>query len=345
MKYIKGLIALLVVVLLVVAGVRLIQKRKAEDAHQKTAVIYPINVKTITPKVENKILTLPYLAKVQNDDISLINTKFAGKIKCIRSLGEEVTKGEIVAKIDDTALQTKLQSLKAEISANKTLLNTLISNHKRTAKLLKAKIASKEKYDNETAQIQGEKAKILGLMENEKSVLNELTYAVLTSPVDGIVSHKFLNKGDNAFPGKPLLQITPKKGNYLLVTLPEPKKEIIYKNKTYPLISLDSTFNGIKLYKVDVDDESLSSGEKVNVKVVEFDGKATILPYKAILSINNKNYVLVVNGNRAEPKEVTILAQGSEGVAVKENINSPVVVAEPDILLELKTGHPIKVEE
>ena len=345
MKFIKPLIALLVVAILVISGVRLIKKRKAQDLQEKTAVVYPINVKAILPKVENKTLTLPYLAEVKNDNIAIINTKFAGKIKCIRNLGDEVEKGEVVAKIDDTALQTKLKSLKSELKANKILLNTLISNHKRTEKLLKAKIVSQEKYDNETAKIAEVKAKILALKENVKNIKNELTYAVLTSPVDGIVSHKFLSKGDNAFPGKPLLQITPKKGNYLLVALPKVKKEIIYKDKIYPLISLESAFNGMKTYKADVNDESLVSGEKVNIKVVEFRGIATILPYKAILSINNKNYVLVANGNKAVPEEVTILAKGSEGVAIKENINSPIIVAEPDILLEIKSGHPIKVEE
>jgi multidrug efflux pump subunit AcrA (membrane-fusion protein) len=345
MKFLKWLMVLLVVVLLVVAGVKLVKKRKAEDAHQKTAVIYPINVKVVIPKVEEKTLTLPYLAQVKNDNISLINTKFAGKIEFIKNLGDKVKKGEVVAKIDDTKLRTSLASINANIKANQILLNTLISNHKRTGKLLKAKIASKEKYDNEIAQIEGIKAKILGLKENKESILNDLTYATIISPINGIVSHKFLGVGDNVFAGKPLLQITPKSGNYLVVVLPKEKKEIIYKNKMYPLISFDSTSNGVKTYKADVNDETLTSGEKVNVKVVEFNGKATILPYRAILSINNKNYVLVANGNRAKIKEVTILAKGSEGVAIKENINAPVVTAEPDILLELKTGHPIKVEE
>jgi RND family efflux transporter MFP subunit len=345
MKFIKGLIVLLVVALLVVAGVKLVKKRKAEDAHQKTAVIYPINVNTITPKIENKTLTFPYLAQVKNDNIAIINTKFSGRIECIKNLGDKVKKGEIVAKVDNTKLNSSLNSVEAQIKANQTLLRTLISNHKRTYKLLKAKIASKEKYDNETAQIEGIKAKILGLEENKKSILDDLSYTTITSPIDGIVSHKFLNVGNNAFAGKPLLQITPKNGNYLVVILPKKKKEIIYKNKDYPLIPLDTTINGVKTYKADVNDENLVNGEKVNIKVVEFNGQATILPYKAILSLNNKNYVLIVNGNRAIPKEVTILAKGSEGVAIKENIKTPVVVAEPDILLELKTGHPIKVQE
>jgi multidrug efflux pump subunit AcrA (membrane-fusion protein) len=345
MKFVKWLIVIVLIAVLAVAGIKLVKKRKAEDAHQKTAVIYPINVKTIIPKVENKILTLPYLAEVKNDNISIINTKLTGRIEFCKSLGDKVKKGDVVAKIDDTKLKTSLKSIDAQIQANKILLGTLISNHKRTYKLVKAKIASKEKYDNETAKIEATKAKILSLKETKKSILNDLSYATITSPIDGVVTHTFLGIGDNVFAGKPILQITPKQGNYLVVILPKAKKEIIYKNKIYPLISLDTTINGVKSYKADVNDTNLVNGEKINVKVVEFEGEATILPYKAILSLNNKNYILVVKGNKAIPEKVTILAKGIEGVAVKENINSPVVVAEPDILLEIKSGHPIRVEK
>jgi multidrug efflux pump subunit AcrA (membrane-fusion protein) len=345
MKFLKGLIVILIIAGLAVAGIKLVKERKAEDAHQKTAIIYPINVKTITPKVENRTLTLPYLAQVKNDNISIINTKLTGRIESIKNLGDEVKKDEVVAKIDDTKLKTSLKSIESQIQANKTLLRTLISNHRRTHRLVKAKIASQEKYDNETAEIAGVKAKILSLQESKKSIINDLSYATITSPINGVVSHKFLSEGDNAFAGKPILQITPKEGNYLVVILPKEKKEIIYKNEKYLLIPLHITINGLKAYKADVNDESLVNGEKINVKVIEFNGEATMLPYKAILSLNNKNYVLVAQGNQAVPQEVTILGKGTAGVAVKESINSPIVVAEPDILLEIKSGHPIKVEE
>ena len=47
-------------------------------------------------------------------------------------------------------------------------------------------------------------------------------------------------------------------------------------------------------------------------------------------------------GGRAEAIPITILASGSEGVIIKEDIFR-VIKANSDILLRLKAGYPIKV--
>jgi len=144
--------------------------------------------------------------------------------------------------------------------------------------------------------------------------------------------------------GKPILKITPKNGNYLFITLPKDYKQIVYKGKVYDLKALNNTFNSLKTFKAEVNDPTLLNGEKVNIKVVEFSGKGMFLPYDAILTVNGKNYVFVVNGNKTDIKEVKILAQGEKYALIDQNITSPVVYAKPDILLRIKAGYPIKVE-
>jgi hypothetical protein len=153
-----------------------------------------------------------------------------------------------------------------------------------------------------------------------------------------------LNKDDIAFMGKPILKITPKNGNYLFITLPKNHKEIVYKNKTYPLIPLNNTFNSLKTFKAEVNDPKLLNGEKVNIKVVEYSGKGVFLPYDAILTVNGKNYVFTVNDGKTDIKEVKILAEGEKYALINQNITSPVIVAKPDILLRIKAGYPVRME-
>ena len=358
MKLIKIFIVIIIAALLIVGGVKIIKKRKAEEASIPKAVVYPIVVKTYQPKEKNLLLTLPYLALVKNSNEVTVNSKFAGRIEFVKDLGEKVKKDDIVAKIDSSDLRAKLKSinaniksLKAKLTAQNIALNNLKLTHKRTKELLNVKMASIEQYQNEEsklaelkASIKATKNAIKAANANKKAILQNLTYTVLKSPVDGVISAKFLNKNDNTFPGKPILKITSNKGNYLFVTLPEDRKEIVYQGKAYPLIALNSAYNGLKTFKAEVNDNSLLPGEKVNIDVVEFKGKATALPYDAILSIENKNFVFIPKGNKAEIKEVHILAEGKKIVAVKEKINSPVILAEPDLLLKIKAGHPIKIE-
>ena len=240
-KGIKIGIALIVVIILVLAAISLVKKRKKEDAHTKTATIYPLRIKTVSPKNGHITTTLNYLAIVKNSKNVIINSKFAGKIKCIAPLGSYVAKGQSVVKIDDTKLKANLNNIDSQINALKDVLDadkinieTLIANHERTKKLLKANMASIEQFNIEKAKIafakaklKSDEAKLNSLKEDKKAILNDLNYAVIKSPVNGIVSEKFLNKGNNAFPGKPILKIASKNGNYLFIPLAKNYKEII----------------------------------------------------------------------------------------------------------------------
>jgi len=358
MKILKIVIPVLIAAILVLGAVKLVKIRKAQEAKMHSALIYPIIVQTYQPKEQNLTLSLPYLATVKNSDEVIVNSKFAGRITYVKNLGDKVKKGETVAKIDSSDLKAKLKeinenikSLKDRLEAQKISLDNLLLTHERTKKLLAVKMASIEQYQGEQnkiaelkASINATKNSLKAAKANKNAILQNLTYTTLKSPINGVISAKFLNKDDNAFPGKPILKITSNKGNYLFIALPQDRKEIIYKNKEYPLTPLNSTFEGLKTFKAEVKDNTLLPGERVDIDVVEFKGKATALPYNAILSIGGKNYVFIPNGNKAEVKPVHIIAQGKKVVAVKENINTPVILAEPDLLLKIKAGHTIKIE-
>ena len=353
-KLIAITVSILIAIGLVLGAVHLVKKRRAEDMKMKTAFIYPIVTNAIKPKTGHIITTLKYIALVKNSQETTINSKFAGNIEYVADLGSKVKKGDIVVKIDPTPLQTKLEetnkninSIKNEIQADIINLQTLKDTHQRTEKLLKVNMASIEQYNLESAKIasleaklKADKNKLNSLIALKKDILNDLKYTIIKSPVNGTVSAKFLNKGDNAFPGKPIIKIASNTGNYLYIPLPDNYKEIIYKNKKYPLIPLHSTFNGIPVYKANVNDPNLITGEKVDINVVTFDGEATLIPFKSLLSINGENFVFDTNG---KPIKVNILATGEQGVVVSNNLPR-ILVANPDLLLKIKAGYPVKIE-
>jgi len=353
-KIIAISISILIAIGLVLGAVHLVKKRRAEDAREKTATLYPIVVPAISPKKGHIVTTLKYIALVKNSKETIINSKFAGKITYVTPLGSKVKKGDVIVKIDDTPLKAALKevnsnivSVKKLINADKINIDALKDTLYRTKKLLSVNMASieevetqKAKLANLKAKLKADKEKLNSLYAKRKEIENDLTYAIIKSPINGIVSAKFLNKGDNTFPGKPILKIASNNGNYLYIPLPKPYKEIIYKNKTYPLIPLHSTFNGIPVYKAEVNDPNLVTGEKVDIKVVTFDGNANLIPFNTLLSINGNNYVFDTKGN---PIKVNVLASGDEGVVVSNNLPK-IIEANPDILLKINAGHPIRIE-
>ena len=357
MKYIKALLYLAIVALLIIGGATIIKKKQALDENQSSAPIYPIVSKAIDTKVDNVTLTSSYIAEVKNDKEVIINTKFAGKILTIANLGEKVKKGEVVVRLDDSDLRAKLTELQAKensltntILAQKATLTNLLASIKRTKALLKVKMASIEELQNQEnqantlkAQIRANQNALKEIAANKKALLNALSYTEIKAPISGIISAKFFNLGDNAFMGKPILKITPKEGNYLSLALPKEYKELIYQQKNYPLIPLKASFSGVKLFKAAIKDNSLVTGQKVDVDIVLFRGKAVLLPYDALLSLDKKSYVFIYKNGKATAKEVHILQSGKEGVVIKEPLEAKILVSKPDILLKIKGGYPVKI--
>ncbi len=333
-KFLKLIIVLAVIAGIAILGIKAIKAKKAKEAQTPQAKVYEVVAKTekFTPKKVK--LTLPYLSQVENEQSVKVASRVAARVVSLKRSGEKVKKGEIVAKLDTTDIQAKIDALNIS-------LNNLYQTHKRTEALYRVKAASVE-------QLQNEESKIASLKSQLASLKNQLSYAQIVSPVDGVVSKTLVSEGSVAMPGKPLLEISSNSGYALLVRLPqgEHADSIIYQGKNYPLHDLHTTFHGLHEYKAYVDSKGLSSGELVDVTVVLMDKTATLLPFDAILNRGDKNFVLIAKDHKAEPKEVHILQSGEEGIVLKEDISGQnLVVAKPDIMLKLLGGASLRAEK
>ena len=347
-KIFKILLALLVIALIVIGGVKVIKAKKAKDAQTPQAKIYPVVVSQMRPKISTVKLTLPYLAEVENDKDVKLASRIAARVLLITPSGSSVQKGEVVVKLDTTDIQSSLQSIKEQIKATRISLNNLKQTHKRTLNLLRVKGASIEQSQKEESALASMRASLSALKQKELALKNALSYATITSPVNGIVSKNFVSKGGLSAPAKPLLSISAKNGFFLLVRVPSDItiKGVIWHGKPYKATALGTTFNGLAEYRVYTDDAKLTTGDRVEVDVIVYNQEGILLPFDAILNIDGKSYVLEIEKDRAVAKEVHILQSGQEGVVVAENLaGKNIVVAKPDILLKLTSGYRLQVKE
>ena len=329
----RGLI-LLVIAAIVVGGMLLVKSKRAKEAQTPIAKSYPLVVKTIQVLPSEAKLTLPYLAQVENDENVVLSARMSARVLSIKKSGDLVKKGEILAKLDREELVANIDSVKISLA-------NLIKTNQRTKALYRVKGASIEQLQKEESGIAALQAKLIALK-------NQLSYAVLVSPVSGVIAKTFVTEGSIAMPGKPLINISAAKGFSLLVRLPDEikPKSILFKGKNYPIQALGSTFQGLNEYKAYLDAAHLTAGETTEIEVVVFEGRATKLPFDAIMNRDGKSYVLLIDKDSAVPKEVEIIQKGEEGVVIKENLQKEkIVIAKPDILLKLLTGITVKVEE
>jgi len=106
---------------------------------------------------------------------------------------------------------------------------------------------------------------------------------------------------------------------------------------------MSSTYNGLTEYRAYLD-TSLSSGQRVTLSLLTYKAKGMKLPIDALLQKDSKTYCFAVRDNKTKPIELSIIAQGQEGVIVKGlDENTEIVIAKPDILLKLLAGVSISI--
>ncbi len=360
MKLNKKKITAIVVGILIATGVIIIKNKKTALSKIPPMKAYAVVAETIKVKTQNEQLTVPYLATVMSDQSVTVSSRSALRVVQMVKGGTKVMKGDIVVKLDDRDLQDKkysvmlqVDSTKTELSAKKVALNNAQATHHRTLALLRVKGASVEMSQREESTIKGLEAAVRSL-QNKIKILNRnlseiktaLSYTILKAPQTGRVSKTFLNVGEMAMPGKPLLHIVSGEEKYLLVRTANRKhgEACLFEGKKYTLTPLNSTFNGLYEYRAEVQTKH-AVGEKVDIDLVTYDAKGLKVPINTLLQTDGKNYCFVVHGNKAHAAKVNIVSRGEHAVIIKGlKEKSEIVVAKPDILLQLLAGKSVAVQ-
>ncbi len=108
---------------------------------------------------------------------------------------DQVTKGQLIAEIDKTVLQSELQSSDATLASSKATYEYTKANYERDKALHAEKLISDyefqtSKKDYEVAKMSYEKAQA-----DRVRAAKNLTYAEITSPIDGIVVSREVEEG------------------------------------------------------------------------------------------------------------------------------------------------------
>lgn len=108
---------------------------------------------------------------------------------------DQVTKGQLIAEIDKTVLQSELQSADATLASAKATYEYTKTNYERDKALHAEKLISDYEYqtskkDYEVAKLAYEKSQ-----SDRVRAAKNLTYAEITSPIDGIVVSREVEEG------------------------------------------------------------------------------------------------------------------------------------------------------
>jgi multidrug efflux system membrane fusion protein len=110
--------------------------------------------------------------------------------------GQQVRKGQVIARIDDRALKAQLAVAKGTLMHDQALLSNAVRDLARYRELIKVGSTTQQTLDTQASlvqQLQGTVASDQGSVQNLEV---QLSYCTITSPVDGVVGLRQVDPGN-----------------------------------------------------------------------------------------------------------------------------------------------------
>jgi RND family efflux transporter MFP subunit len=236
--------------------------------------------------------------KVESNNDILLSAKFMGVITQVYAQeGDQVSKGQTLAQIDNSVIVRNIESMKSQ-------LELATSVYERQKNLWDQKIGTEVQFLQAKTGKESLEKQVAALQEQ-----NEMTR--IKSPISGVVDEIAVKVGENIAPGMPAARVVNtndlklqanvseayvtdiKKGDKVLVSIPELKKEIqaqvSFVGRT--IDPLSRTFNvEVKLPS----EANLRPNMTATVKVIfHSDPSAIVIPVNVIQEINNEKVVYV----------------------------------------------------
>ena len=279
----------------------------------------PVSVTVGSVQGDSNSPFLTASGKIQADNSANLSTRMMGFVdKIYVNVGDKVTKDQLLISINNADLQAKLAQVNASITEATAAYKNAQKDYQRFQNLFAENSASQKELDDMTARFEMAKARLEAANQMKNEVNAQFAYVNIRAPFSGIVTNKFIEVGDMANPGMPLVAVEAPGSFEVLAMVPETeisqvkkgtKVEVTIKSleKTvFGTVSEVSTSakntGGQYLVKIALDktDIAILSGMYVTVKFpVEKQAKhqVVLIPTTAIVENGQLMGVYVVGEN------------------------------------------------
>lgn len=267
MKNITKIIAITTLLIVASCG-----KDKTATNNNSTAV----NVTVSTPSSLNETF-LTASGKIEAVKNANISTRMMGYVTNIPvKVGQKVTKGQLLISINSADISAQKGQIEASIIEATVAFNNAEKDYNRYLNLYNENSVSQKEMDDMTANFEMAKARLQAAEQMKNQVNAQLSYTNIVAPFSGIITGKFINEGDMANPGMPLLSIEAPNEFQVIAMVPESE---ITKINTVGEVSVlvKSTNQQIKGKIAEVSTSTKNTGGQYLVKVLLNKTNANLL--------------------------------------------------------------------
>ncbi|MFH4967189.1 efflux RND transporter periplasmic adaptor subunit [Gaetbulibacter sp. M240] len=268
MKKIYVTLALSVALLLGSCG-----NKNNETSNDEAAIAVEVN--QTTENQTNALLSVS--GKIQSSNSADLSTRMMGYInKVYVNVGDQVKKGQMLVSVNSVDLMAQKAQVDAAIVQATVAFNNAEKDYKRFKNLFADNSASQKEMDDISANYEIAKAQLEAAKQKKNEVNAQLAYTNITAPFSGTITTKYIEVGDMANPGMPLISIEVQDDYEVMAMVPE--SEISQVEKGTPVDVLVKSINRTVKGKVqEVSTSAKNTGGQFLVKIALEKTDAPIL--------------------------------------------------------------------
>src|SRR5690606_9000183 len=247
----------------------------SEEKNIDNAPAVPVTVSSVA--AENNTPFLTASGKIEAANSATLSTRMMGFVDKVHvNVGQKVTKGQLLVSINNTELSAKQAQTTAGITEAQAAFNNAEKDYQRFQNLFTENSASQKELDDQRSHFEMAKARLEGAKQMKNEVQSQFVYVNLRAPFNGVVTNKFIDAGDMANPGVPLISVEGP-GNFE-VTASVPESEISkIKSGTEVRVIVKSIDKVVPGTVTEVSTSAKNTGGQYLVKIALAETDANIL--------------------------------------------------------------------
>ncbi len=300
---------------------------------KKTTVAYN------TEKVERTNITTSITATGTIEPVTKVEvgTQVSGIIsKIYVDYNSVVTKGQVIAELDRTNLQSELVSAQSNLQNAQSNLNYQKANYERYKTLYDKGLVSANDFENARLGFQQAQAQVRVQQQSVQKARTNLGYATITAPIDGVVLSKEVEEGQT-----------------VASAMTTPTLFIIAKDLTDMRVIADideADIGGVQVgqrvsFTVDAFPDDTFSGSVTQVRQ-EATTESNVVTYEVVISAPNKDLKLkpglTANVTIYTAEKSNVLAIPSKALRFAPNEN---VLAEDEKIIDCQAKNKVWVRQ
>jgi RND family efflux transporter MFP subunit len=337
----RRIIFIVILVIIIAGGVTWVLKQKSAVKPAPVAASTTVAAPTLeflpseifTAKPLDIQQTLSLSGALRAVDISSVKARVAAEVREISVReGDTVRAGQIVAKMDVTEFQARVDQARGTLNAARAQLDIATKNRDNNRTLVEKGFISKNAFDNSASQYATAEANVeaaKGALDVVQKLVND---TVIRSPISGVVAMRYVQAGEKVSVDNKLLDIVNLQKMELEAAVPtnDITNVAIGQRVTLRIEGLPQTIEG-KVVRINPATQSGSRSVLVYVQIANPQNQlrsgmfaeaqlilktksgVLALPQNAIRKDGNGMYVYVVESDVLARKAVTVGMSGRSG--------------------------------